>query len=156
MATWIVKYSYKEHFDSIERESNIMIEAKNWYQAKKEAEAQLEGRYPYIKVLTAYQQTTHVNKYEKDARVINAINEKLLEYNIGILILTIVLYVIAGLLLLGGIIGIIYRATVPAPEEPELLNIYNSFLVPTIIGLVVGPLLGIGAFLLFKFKGKKK
>ena len=156
MATWIVKYSYKEHVDSVERESNIMVEAKSWYAAKKVAAEQLEGRYPYVQVLTAYQQTTHVNKAEKDARVINTINEKLLEYNIGIMILTIVLYVVAGILLLAGIIGIIYRATVPAPEEPELLAIYNGLLIPTIIGLIVGPLLGIGAFLLFKLKGKKK
>ena len=156
MATWIVKYSYKEHVDSIKRESNIIIEAKSWYAAKKEAETQLLGRYPYVKVLTAYQQTTRVSKYEKDARAINAINEKLLEYNIGIIILTILLFIVASALLLGGVVGIIYRAMVPAPKEPELLNIYNGIFALTIVGLIAGPLLGVGAFLLFKLKGKKK
>ena len=150
-----VYFEYKERKDSLTRKSLIKVPAKSWQKAKKLASESLKRRYFYIKVLNSNSTNAHVRDAEEDARVIMAVNEYLLQFNMGILILSIILYVIAGLLLLGGVIGLIYRGMVPAPEEQELLNIYNSLLAPIIIGLILGPIVGICSFLLFKFKGKK-
>lgn len=152
---FIVYFEYKEHKDSLIRKSVISVPARSWQQAKKLAAESLKGRYFYAKVLNSNSVNTHVRDAEEDARIIMAVNEYLLQFNTGVMILTIILYVFAGILLLGGIIGLIYRGMVPAPEEPELLAIYNGLLIPTIIGLILGPLTAVGAFLIFKFKGKK-